>query len=58
MRGVLPIVQTAKAQGIRLCILPAENLEEGAVVEGIKVVGVRSLNELIMYMTAGSLTVE
>ena len=58
VRGVLPIVQTAKAQGIRLCILPAENLEVGAVVEGIKVVGVRSLNELIMYMTAGSLTVE
>lgn len=52
VRGVLPIVQTARAQGIRLCILPAENLEEGAVVEGIKVVGVRSLNELIMYMTA------
>ena len=44
VRGVLPIVQTAKSSGMRLCILPAENLEEGAVVEGIKVVGVRSLN--------------
>jgi magnesium chelatase family protein len=52
VRGVLPMVQTAKEQGIRLCIVPKENLEEGAVVEGIKVVGVRSLNELIMYMTA------
>ena len=50
VRGVLPIVQMAKEQDIRLCILPAQNLEEGAVVEGIKVVGVRSINELIMYM--------
>ena len=52
VRGVLPIVQTAREQGIRLCLLPLENLEEGAVVEGIKVVGLRSLNELMMYMTA------
>ncbi len=52
VRGVLPIVQMAKEQGIRLCILPKENLEEGAVVDGIQVVGVRSLNELIMYMSA------
>ena len=50
VRGVLPIVQEAKAHGIGLCILPRDNLEEGAVVEGIRVVGVRSLNELIMYM--------
>ena len=34
VRGVLPMVQTAKEQGIRLCIVPKENLEEGAVVEG------------------------
>lgn len=52
VRGVLPIVQMAKEQGINLCVLPEENLEEGAVVEGIRVVGVRSLNELIMYMSA------
>ena len=50
VRGVLPIVQAAKGRGLRLCIVPAENLEEGAVVEGIRVVGVRSVNELIMYM--------
>ena len=50
VRGVLPIVQMAKEQGIRLCILPRDNLEEGAVVSGIRVVGVRSLNELLMYM--------
>ena len=50
VRGILPIVQCAKQQGIRLCILPKENETEGAVVEGIRVVGVRSINELIMYM--------
>ena len=52
VRGVLPIVQMAKELDMSLCILPRENLEEGAVVEGIQVVGVRSLNELIMYMSA------
>lgn len=50
VRGILPIVQAAKENGIATCILPRENLEEGAVVGGIRVVGVRSLNELIMYM--------
>ena len=52
VRGGLPIVQMAKELDMSLCILPRENLEEGAVVEGIQVVGVRSLNELIMYMSA------
>lgn len=50
VRGILPIVQTAKEQGIRLCIVPHDNLEEGAVVSGIKVAGVRTINELFMYM--------
>ena len=52
VRGVLPIVQMAKDQGLSLCILPLENVEEGAVVDGIRVVGVRSLGELLMYMNA------
>ncbi len=50
VRGILPIVQMAKDSGIRTCILPLQNEEEGAVVKGIRVVGVRSVNELIMYM--------
>ena len=52
VRGVLPIVHMAREQRISTCILPRDNLEEGAVVEGIRVIGVRSLNELIMYMNA------
>ena len=48
VRGVLPIVHMAREQGIITCILPRDNLEEGAVVEGIRVIGLRSLNELIM----------
>ena len=50
VRGILPIVRTARENGVRLCILPRENVQEGAVIRGIRVVGVRSINELLMYM--------
>lgn len=50
VRGVLPIVQMAREHGVRLCILPEDNVREGAVIKGIRAVGVHSLNELIMYM--------
>ena len=47
VKGVLPIVQEAARQGIKRCILPAENAMEGAVVRGIQVIGVESLGQLI-----------
>lgn len=50
VRGILPIVRTAKEHGVQLCIIPGENVQEGAVISGIRVVGVRSINELLMYM--------
>ncbi|MDO5133591.1 MAG: YifB family Mg chelatase-like AAA ATPase [Eubacteriales bacterium] len=50
VRGILPIAQMARESGIKTCILPQENQGEGAVVDGIRVVGVRSINELMMYM--------
>lgn len=49
VKGVLPIMIMAKEKGIRCCILPWENAPEGAVIEGIKVVGVRTLEETIHY---------
>lgn len=45
VNGVLPLVYAAKQQGFLRCIVPKDNEDEGAVVSGIKVYGVASLNE-------------
>lgn len=50
VKGVLPIVSEAKKQGIRRCILPLENAKEGAVVQGMEVIGVTNLRETVVYL--------
>ncbi len=47
VNGVLPIVLCAKEQGFRKCIVPRENAAEGAVISGIEIYGVNSLNEAV-----------
>lgn len=49
--GVLPIVYEAKKVGITRCIVPLANSLEGAVVQGIEVVGVSSMEEVVHYLT-------
>lgn len=44
--GVLPIVMEAKKRGCRKCIIPKENVQEGALVEDIEVIGVSHLKEV------------
>jgi magnesium chelatase family protein len=46
VRGALPMALAARAAGCRGLILPAENLPEAAVVEGLEVRGARSLGEV------------
>ena len=48
--GVLPIVRKAKEEGFGVCILPEENAREGAVIEGMKVVGIRTLKDAMQYL--------
>lgn len=48
--GVLPIVIAAKQRGFRVCIVPAENQEEGEIIEGICVVGVNHIKEACSYL--------
>jgi len=43
--GILPIVLEAKKQGYKQCIIPMENLQEGELIEGIQVIGVKNLQE-------------
>lgn len=50
VKGILPIMIMAKEQGIKRCILPKENALEGAVIEGIKIIGVSSFVETLGYL--------
>lgn len=50
VRGVLPITAEAARCGRKVCIVPADNVKEGAVVQDIKVVGVHTLQEMLAYL--------
>lgn len=50
IRGILPIVLAAKGAGCRRCIVPKDNAAEGAVVDGIEIVGVEGLSQLTEYL--------
>ncbi|MBD5550767.1 MAG: YifB family Mg chelatase-like AAA ATPase [Lachnospiraceae bacterium] len=50
VRGVLPVVRKAKAAGFSRCIVPKENANEGAVVEGIDVYGLTHLQEVVAFL--------
>ena len=46
VKGVLPLVAMARERGLKRVFLPEENVAEGAVVDGIDIVGASSLTEL------------
>ena len=50
INGVLPIVLMAREAGFVRCIVPKENSLEGAVVEGIQVIGVESVTETVEFL--------
>lgn len=50
VRGILPIVTRAKESGMRRCILPQGNAMEGAVVEGIEIIGVKDVAQTLEYL--------
>lgn len=52
--GVLPLVAMAKEHGRRRVFLPAENAAEGAIVEGIDIVGINNLTELCAILAGYS----
>ena len=49
--GILSFVYEAKKQGFHSVIIPADNMEEGALVEGIRVYGAPSLAEAVRHFT-------
>ncbi len=50
INGVLPMVLCAKKNGIEKVFIPASNIKEGAVVEGIKVYPVKNVIQLINHL--------
>src|SRR5262245_9722902 len=49
-RGVLPIAAAARRDGVESIVLPAANAGEAAIVQGLKVCAVTSLNDAVQVL--------
>lgn len=47
VEGVLPLVNEAKSNGIRVCFVPYENYREAMLVENMEIIPISSLQEFI-----------
>lgn len=56
VRGVLPLVMEAKRNGYTVCVVPFDNYAEALCVDGIHVMGVRSLSEVVDFLKKSSVT--
>lgn len=54
IRGALPICLQAKKEGFKGLIIPAQNAQEAAIVQGIEVYGVRNITEVIEFFHRGT----
>ena len=50
VKGILPMCIEAKKQGIKRIIVPRENSIEASYVEGIEIIPVENLEEIIYYL--------
>ena len=50
IKGVLPMVIAAKEHGVKEIYVPFDNCEEAAVIENIKVYGVKTLKEVVEHI--------
>ena len=50
IKGVLPMVIAAKEHGVKEIFVPYDNCEEAAVIEDIKVYGVKTLKEVVDHI--------
>ena len=49
-RGILPLCIEAKKLGITRIILPKENTKEAAIVQGLEIIGVSTLEQLVDFL--------
>ncbi|MBI5326826.1 MAG: YifB family Mg chelatase-like AAA ATPase [Deltaproteobacteria bacterium] len=57
VKGVLPMAVAAKRHGLKGIILPKENAEEAALVQGIEVLGIENLSMLVEFLN-GNLEIQ
>ena len=50
IKGVLPMCIEAKKLKMKRIILPQENAKEASIVEGIQVIGVKNLKQVVNYL--------
>lgn len=50
IRGVLPIVLSAKQEGYKRIFIPYDNLKESSYVDGIKIIPIKNLKECVNYI--------
>ncbi|MCI8293395.1 MAG: YifB family Mg chelatase-like AAA ATPase [Hespellia sp.] len=48
--GILPTVIEARHKGYRVCVVPGGNEREGSVIQGIQIVGAKTLAEVLDYI--------
>jgi magnesium chelatase family protein len=54
VRGVLPALVAAASHGLKRAVVPAANLKEARVVDGIEVIGVTDLRHLLHVLRDGA----
>ena len=54
VKGILPLTASAREYGMKRCIVPFENAAEGAVIDGIDVIGVKDLTQVLEYLMSGA----
>ena len=52
VNGVLPIVYAAQKKGFKRCIVPANNINEAAIVDEIDVYGVSSIRQVVNFLNS------
>ena len=50
INGVLPLVEEAKKKGFEEVYLPKENAREAALIDGIKIFGIKDLSEIMSHL--------
>lgn len=50
VNGVLPIIMEAKKLGIKRIVLPKQNAKEAAILEGMEILPINHLKEIVEYL--------
>ncbi len=57
VRGILPVALTAREQGFKGLLVPAENADEASLVDGLDILPVARLSQVVEYFTGhGTIT--